>query len=188
MSGYDTKGPPDYLREARIQAGYGNRGAASTIVPFSPETIGRHERGEAQIAPQDAVIYSDCYGAPAIMVRYCADCPVGIRTGRTATDRPLPLATLRIRHLIQEGQDVAGVLERIAFDGEIDQSERKDFENALTFLQKLDESITDIMLIGLDKRKGRSLVQQETAKCGDQLTGSSVTFSGPSVKEKRRKK
>ncbi len=188
MSSCDTKKPPDYLREARIEAGYGNRGAASTVVPFSPETIGRHERGEAYIAPQDAVTYSDCYGAPAIMMRYCASCPVGIRTGRTAIDRPLPLATLRIRHLIQEGQEVAGILERIAFDGEIDQSEQEDFTNALSFLKKLDESITDIMLIGLDKRKGRSLVQQETAKRGDQLTVSRVPCSSPPVKEKWRKK
>lgn len=45
------------------------------------------------------------------------------------------------------------VEEEIAFDGVISQDERKDFENVLVFLRKLEESITDIMLIGLGKGK-----------------------------------
>ena len=52
-----TKKPPAYLREARVKAGYVSRGTASIAVPYSPETIGRHERGEVDLTPADAVVY-----------------------------------------------------------------------------------------------------------------------------------
>ena len=93
------------------------------------------------------------YQSPDILPRYCATCPVGRAIGRTATDRPLAHATLRVRRLIEDGQDVADRLEEIAFDGVIDASERTDFMEALDFLRKLEESINDIILIGLGKEK-----------------------------------
>ena len=147
------KKPPAYLREARVRAGYVSRGMASTAVPFSPETIGRHERGDVELEPEDAVVYADCYQSPDILPRYCATCPVGRRMGRKTNDLPLPYATLRISRLIQDGQDVADRLEQIAFDGVIDAAEREDFARVLAFLQQLEESINDIILIGLEKRE-----------------------------------
>jgi len=166
MSMTVTKSPPEYLREARVQAGYVSRGTAAMAVPFSPETIGRHERGDVELEPEDAVTYAECYGSPDILPRYCATCPVGRKIGRTATDRPLPLATLRVRRMIVDGQAVADRLEQIAFDGVIDQSEQEAFAEALEFLRKLEESISDIILLGVNG-KGRPLVQQGTAKRGN---------------------
>ena len=142
-----------YLREARVRAGFVSRGTASTAVPFSPETIGRHERGDVEMTPEDAVTYAEFYHSPDILPRYCAGCPVGRKMGKSATDRELPHATLRIRRLMVEGQAVANRLEEIAFDGVIDPSERNDFADALAFLRKLEESISDIMLIGLENGK-----------------------------------
>lgn len=153
MPNSGTKRPPEYLRAARVRAGYISRGTATTAVPFSPETIGRHERGDVELEPEDAVTYADCYGSPDILPRYCATCPVGQRIGRTATDRPLPYATLRIRRLIEDAQSVADRLEQIAFDGVIDDSEREDFEKALAFLHQLEQGISDIVLCGLGNEK-----------------------------------
>lgn len=136
-----------------MKAGFVSRGTASMTVPYSPETIGRHERGDVDLSPEDAVTYAECYKAPDIMYRYCSDCPVGRRIGRKANDRPLAQATLRIRHLIAEGMDVANRLEAIAFDDQIDASEKEDFNEALVFLRRLDESINDIILIGLGNGK-----------------------------------
>ena len=102
-----TKKPPAYLREARVKAGYVSRGTASLAVPYSPETIGRHERGEVDLTPADAVVYAESYKSPDILLRYCATCPVGCKMGWTAADIPLPHATLRIRRLIVDAQAVA---------------------------------------------------------------------------------
>ena len=148
-----TKEPPAYLREARVRAGYVSRGTAATIVPFSPETIGRHERGDVELDPEDVVIYATCYQSPDILPRYCAGCPVGQQMGRTASNLPLPHATLRVRRLIAAGQAVADRLEEIAFDGMIDATEKQDFAEALAFLRKLEESISDIILIGLESER-----------------------------------
>jgi len=117
-------------------------------VPFSPETIGRHERGDVQISPEDAVLYSERYGSKAILVQYCADCPVGRMTGKKATERPLPFATLRVRRMLKEAIGVADTLEEIAFDGVIDDTEREDFAKALAFLRELENTISDMLLIG----------------------------------------
>lgn len=106
MSDTATKNAPDYLREARLKAGYASRGTATTKVPYSQETIGRHERGEVLMEPGDAVLYSESYKNPAILVKYCAGCPVGQRIGRKATDRPLPLATLRVSRMLEDAQEV----------------------------------------------------------------------------------
>lgn len=151
MSTTAKKGPPAYLREARVGAGYVSRGTASLRVPFSPETIGRHERGDVELTPEDIVTYAECYENPGILPRYCAGCPVGQKMGKTATDRELPHATLRIRRLIEEAQGVADRLEEIAFDGVIDPSEKAEFAKALAFLRELEAGINDIMLIGLEK-------------------------------------
>lgn len=148
MSAVETKRPPEYLREARSRAGYANRVAASMAVPFSPETIGRHERGDVQITPEDAVLYSERYGSQAILVQYCADCPVGRITGKKATERPLPFATLMVRRMLKEAIAWADTLEEIAFDGVIDDTEREDFTKALAFLRELENTISDMLLIG----------------------------------------
>ena len=62
-----TKKPPAYLREARMRAGFVSRGTASTVVPYSPETIGRHERGDVEMEPEDALVYAECYQSPDIL-------------------------------------------------------------------------------------------------------------------------
>lgn len=50
------KRAPEYLRQARLRAGCSSRGTATLKVPYSPETIGRHERGEVPVEPADALI------------------------------------------------------------------------------------------------------------------------------------
>ena len=145
------KSPPAYLREARLEAGYVSRGTAATAVPYSPETIGRHERGDVEMEPSDIVTYAKCYNRPDLMYRYCADCPVGQQLGRKAEDRNLPFAALRFHRLIRESVAMADRLEEIAYDGVVDAMEMPDFQAAIGHLQKLADGITDIILIGLGK-------------------------------------
>jgi hypothetical protein len=147
MSFTATKAAPTYLREARLAAGFVNRGTASTEVPFSQETIGRHERGEVPVQPEDAMVYAKHYGREDILLRHCAECPVGKAMGRTVTDRDLPFATLRLtQRLRKAAQEIAATLESIADDGIVDNTERPDFDAALDALNDLGATIADIVL------------------------------------------
>lgn len=148
MSMIGNKKPPEYLRAARLKAGCVNRSTAAMVVPYSPETIGRHERGEVDVEPEDVIVYADGYRCPDILFRYCSDCPVGRRTGRDAQERPLPHAVLRARRMIEDAQEPMRTLERIALDGKVDASERADFRRAVSFLQGVETTITEILLLG----------------------------------------
>ena len=147
MAASVTKPPPTYLKSARMEAGFPSRDTAAAIVPFSPETIGRHERGEVAITPDDALVYAKCYDRDDIAIRYCADCPIGQATGRKATERDLPFTTLRLtQRLRKAAKEIADTLEAIADDGIVDESERPAFDMSLASLHELSESITDIVL------------------------------------------
>jgi hypothetical protein len=135
-----------YLREARLAAGYSSRCDASMAVPYAPETLGRHERGETAIGPEDAVLYAECYNRPDILYRYCSECPVGQRIGVQTSDRDLPWAALRINQRLRKAKEVADTLEDIAEDGIVDETERPKFEAALAYLRELSCIITDILV------------------------------------------
>lgn len=81
-----------YLRDAHLQAGYASRDTAAIKLNYSPETIGRHERGDVPVSPDDIIRYAEGYQRPDIMLRYCASCPVG---KKTATFRGPPFASAR---------------------------------------------------------------------------------------------
>ena len=129
--------------------------------------------------PEDAVVYADCYNEPGIMARYCATCPVGQRMGKKLVDRPLPFATLRVRRLIHDAQDVASRLEEISFDGVIDDTERQDFESALSFLRDLESSIQELIVTGTaaDTKKEPPLGCNEERQCSKRSTTTPTSYS-----------
>jgi hypothetical protein len=185
MSTAATKAAPTYLREARVAAGYLNRDTASTGVPYSPETIGRHERGDVPVAPEDALVYARGYGRTDILIRYCADCPVGRATGRGVTDRDLPFATLRLtQRLRKAAQDIASTLEDIADDGVVDASERGEFDTALTSLKELGETISDIVLYAATQGIEKS--RSEKSEAAPSTQGYSITPPPPCQSPKTR--
>jgi hypothetical protein len=147
MSNAAQKAAPTYLKEARLAAGYANRGTASTEVPYSPEVIGRHERGEVHVAPEDMIVYAKCYNRQDILFRYCAECAVGRATGKLVKERDLPLATLRLtRRLRWAAKEIADDLERIADDGVLNDADRPQFGRSLTALEELSATIADYLL------------------------------------------
>lgn len=155
MSNQVTSTTPTYLREARLSAGYVSRETASIDLPYSPETIGRHERGEVTPSPDDITQYAQGYNRPDIMLRYCSDCPIGRKTGKTATDRDLPWAALRVSQRLRKAKEIADTLENIADDGIVDSYEREDFDRALEFLRSLEETITDIAIWAMSRDMGK---------------------------------
>lgn len=123
---------------------------------YSPETIGRHERGDVPVSPDDIIRYAEGYQRPDIMLRYCASCPVGKKTGKRAVDRDLPWAALRVSQRLQKAKEIADKLESIADDGIVDHMERADFDTALAFLRSLEETITDMLLWAMSRETEKS--------------------------------
>ena len=162
MSTTAKKATPTYLKEARLAAGYANRDTASTIVPYSPETIGRHERGEVYLSPDDMVVYSRSYQRKDILLRYCADCPVGSTNGWNVTTRELSHCTLRLnRRLRLAAGDTADALERIADVGEINEKLYPMFTDSVSVLKDLFASISDYLFFyaampGIERSRSRS--------------------------------
>ena len=145
-----------YLRDARLQAGYASRDTAAIKLNYSPETIGRHERGDVPVSPDDIIRYAEGYQRPDIMLRYCASCPVGKKTGKRAVDRDPPWAALRVSQRLQKAKEIADKLESIADDGIVDHMERADFDTALAFLRSLEETITDMLLWAMSRETEKS--------------------------------
>ena len=137
-----------YLRDARLQAGYASRDTAAIKLNYSPETIGRHERGDVPVSPDDIIRYAEGYQRPDIMLRYCASCPVGKKTGKRAA--------LRVSQRLQKAKEIADKLESIADDGIVDHMERADFDTALAFLRSLEETITDMLLWAMSRETEKS--------------------------------
>lgn len=149
MSKTSVTRPPEYLREARLNAGYVNRCTAITRIPFSPETIGRHERGEVALEPEDLLQYVEGYNCPELCYLYCADCPVGKHMGRTATILPFPFAALRVSKMLTDAPPVVQSLTAIAFYGEVQTRHRAEFERNIAFLSELERTVTDMLLFGM---------------------------------------
>ena len=147
MPSFGTNAIPICLKSARQAAGYANRDKASRKLPYSPETIGRHERGEMTLTPENAIVYAECYGREDILLRYCANCPVGRATGRQLIDRDLSCATLRLTTRLRWAVEIADTLERVADDGfDCDQENYTCLYNALDMLEEINMSITEFLL------------------------------------------
>lgn len=154
----------DYLRKARLSAGYVNRYDASTAVPFSAETLGRHERGDTAIGPREAVLYAEQYGRPDILYQHCATCPVGMKLGIKVSERDLPWSALRINQRLRKAKQIAEELEDIAEDGVVDATERPRFQEVLDYLRDLSAIATDMLVWYFQNAKGPDLTSEPLVK------------------------
>lgn len=134
------------LRESRKQAKYVSRNTASADLPMSPETIGRHERGEVRVTPEDVIIYAKGYDSPDLLLRYCNECPIGVLIRPKLNDKDLPWATLRISQRLQKAADIACLLENIADDGVITVDELPDVEKVFLFLKDVEAASGELQL------------------------------------------
>jgi hypothetical protein len=148
MTATATKPPPICIADARKQAGYASRDAAANNIPFAPETLGRHERGEVIPAPEDILVYADSYNAPWLLGQYCAACPIGRRTGKQATPMPLPQVVLNMHYWAAQLTVAVQMLECIALDGIIGPDERAEFDACMVTLGRVSGCIDSLNQCG----------------------------------------
>lgn len=127
------------LREARKAAGYDNTGQAAIRVARSPETVGRHERGDIPLSTEDVIQYAEAYGRPDIMVRYCDGCPVhkALYGDTCICERSLPWGAMRIASRLRRSAIYAEKLEAILDDGVIQEDEIPDLLEVFNFLREV---------------------------------------------------
>lgn len=127
------------LREARKAAGYDNTGQAAVRVARSPETVGRHERGDIPLSTEDAIQYAAAYGRPDILIRYCDSCAVhqAIYGDTPLCERSLPWGAMRIASRLRRSAMYADRLESILDDGIVNADEVADLLEVFSFLREI---------------------------------------------------
>ncbi|MEA4928410.1 MAG: helix-turn-helix transcriptional regulator [Candidatus Limiplasma sp.] len=135
------------LREARKAAGYDNAGQAALKVNRSPETVGRHERGDIPLSPEDAIQYAAAYARPDILIRYCDGCPVHKAAyGDTPVcDRSLPWGAMRIANRLRRSAQYAEKLETILDDGIVNEDELPDLMEVFDFLRDVGQAGRELL-------------------------------------------
>lgn len=143
------------LREARKAAGYGSAGQAAVKVARSPEVVGRHERGDIPLSPDDALEYAQAYKRPDILMHYCDGCPVkrAVYGDSTLEERSLPWSAMRIATRLRQSSFYADQLEAILDDGVVNSDELPTLMEIFGFLQDVGqagrEMLATSMSIGL---------------------------------------
>ncbi len=148
------------LREARRSAGLDSIIEAAKETNRSPESVGRHERGEVNLHPQDLIQYAGAYNRPDLLLRYCGECPIHHALyGTGPTDRELIWTALRLSNRLRQAADYADRLERIMDDGTVDKQELPDYEDAVAFLRSIETASRELLLqsmaLGLIRPKGK---------------------------------
>jgi len=138
------------LREARRGAGLDSIIAAARETMRSPETVGRHERGEVQLHPGDILLYAQAYESPDLLLRYCSECPVfHVLNEDRVHDRDLPWGALKISSRLHQAAEHAERLEAIADDGIVDISEIPDFKAVVGFLREINAATRELLLYAM---------------------------------------
>ena len=119
------------LREARLQSGFASRDMAAFALHRSPETIGRHERGEVPLSQEDLLDYADSYNKPDLLLRFCADCPINSKLRDSLQGFEFTLAAIRLKNRLKNAADIANNMLEIADDGKVSSKERPAFIKAL---------------------------------------------------------
>ena len=142
MSSLDINNIGKCLRDARRAAGYDTTGQAAVKVCRSTETVGRHERGDVPLSPEDAIQYAKAYCRPDILVRYCDGCPIhrALYGDKPLRERSLPLGAMRIANRLRKSAGYAEKLEAILDDGMVDDEEKPELLEVFAFLQEVGEA------------------------------------------------
>ena len=150
MSMCETKPLGMCLREARRGAGLDSILAAARETNRSPEAVGRHERGEVNLPPEDVIQYAQTYQSPDLLIRYCNSCPISQALNKEGVqDRDLPWGALKLSSRLHKAGDYAQRLEEIAEDGQVDITEIPNFSAIIAFLGEITTATRELLLYAM---------------------------------------
>ena len=147
-------------------------------MPYAAVTIGRQERGEIKVAPEDVIIYANAYRAPELMLYYCRSCcPIGRKIMRPANgEHELSLLVTQLGNRLRKIAAAADRLADIADDNVVDASERADFNEILALMRSAREVIDCFELYAMlaEKRMPTKFGDGRSARAASKTDAESV--------------
>ena len=137
---------------AKRNAALSGREGAAEALGVSPSTLADYELGHTKVVPVDKVDQmADLYNCPELRTLYCrTECPIGKRLPIATQVGCLESVAIRFLRAFSPDKlnDIRESLIEIAADGEIDESEKPEFQAILTMTDDLSRILSEMRLIG----------------------------------------
>lgn len=130
-----------------------SREGAAELLGMSVSSVADAELGLTKVMPVDkAVLMADLYNAPQLLNYYCMnECPIGCR--HPISDQVLSIERVTVKLLkslkVEEVGQIKDKLLDIAADGVIDESEKPELIQILSYLDELAKTISELKTIGM---------------------------------------
>lgn len=116
-----------------------SREGAASIMAIDRGRLYRIEKGIAYPFPEEVQLMADLYNAPELRNYYCTDiCPLG-REMPKAEVASLDRIAIRAFFALRKVNETRELLLDITADGIIDENERSDLRQILTYLEELEQ-------------------------------------------------
>ena len=147
MGRKSTKENKSIWQVTREELGLTREKAGDLIPGFSPERIEKIENGRTQIQPEDVMLLSEYYKAPALRNYYCTnECPIGqVHALRTESKELAQIAVETLNALNKLDRSKNRLLE-IVEDGQVRADEYADFKEIKETLDKIALSVSNLQL------------------------------------------
>lgn len=128
-----------------------SRESAAELLGISTSTLSNYELGITKTVPVDIVVMmADLYNSPQLKNLYCKqECPIGKQLPVATEIDGLANITVRLLNGLDNGeiQNMKRTLLRIAADGKIDDSEKKEFDGIMNNLNSLAKIISELRML-----------------------------------------
>ena len=134
-----------------------SREGAAELLGIAVSSLQKYELGVTKTVPVDMVVLmADLYNAPELRYLYCkGECPIG-RAMNIATEiKSVESVAIRLikKLSMREVEDIKEKLLDIADDGTIGKEKQEELQDIMERLSSLQQSISELMLLG-EKYKG----------------------------------
>ena len=160
MSNRETNKEVSYYRQLREEMGWSRETAAEKL-GMSDDKLERIENGRQLCNPQDVLIMSKVYQAPALCNYYCHnECEIGQQYVPEVPDSELPSIVLGLLDSVNNVADVDKLLIKITADDLIEDHEIPDLVSIQNTLEKLSIMIEALQLC-VERKVSRGEISRE---------------------------
>ena len=149
----------DYrFRASRDNAVLRNRARAAEILGISESSLSNYETGKTKCVPAEMVDQmAIVYNAPELRNIYCmSECPIGCRKNLASSESPIEKVAVHLVTSAEPGMlaDSMGKFLRIAADGHVDETEKKELREIADIFNKLTFALSEFNILA--ERQGVS--------------------------------